>query len=221
MKTGCLCLASAIFALQAICSPAAVLYVNLNNLNPVSPYAMWSTAATNIQDAVNAANPGDQILVSDGVYQMGGTVTGDGTTNRVAVTNAVTLQSVNGPGVTLIDGGDALRCVYLTNGAALSGFTLTNGKAGNGGGLYCTSTNVLVANCTLVNNTVTSGGGACSGTLTHCALSGNTCPFTGGGGGGAAGSTLLNCTLSGNSTGRPLPNSTGPLRRRGQRRHTL
>ncbi len=209
MKLGYLCLVTPIFALQAICSPAAVLYVNLNNVAPVSPYSAWSTAATNIQDAVIAANPGDQILVSNGVYQMGGTVTGDGTTNRVAVTNAVTLQSVNGPGVTLIDGGHAMRCVYLTNGAALSGFTLTNGNAGNGGGLYCTSTNIHVTNCTLINNTATSGGGAYLGTLANCTLSGNTCPFTGGNGGGAAGSILLNCTLSGNVTGRPYPNSTG------------
>jgi len=186
-----------------------IVYVNASGNNPVAPYASWTTAATNIQDAIDVAEAGYHILVTNGVYQIGGRRTSDGVTNRVAVTNTVTVLSVNGPAVTAIDGGHVMRCVYLTNGATLIGFTLTNGIAGNGGGLFCTGTNALVSNCTLINNTATSGGGAYSGTLTNCTLSGNTCPLTGGNGGGACGSTLFNCTLSGNVTGRPYPNTTG------------
>jgi len=189
--------------------PPPVLYVNANGTSPVAPYSSWSTAATNIQNAIDVAEAGYHILVTNGVYQVGGKVTSDGVTNRVAVTNSVTILSVNGSAVTAIDGGHVMRCVYLTNGASLVGFTLTNGTAGNGGGLYCTSTNAFISNCALVNNTATSGGGAYSGTLTNCAFSGNTCPLTGGNGGGAAGSTLFNCTLSGNVTGRAYPNTTG------------
>jgi hypothetical protein len=80
-------------ALVAISARAATLYVDVNCANPAPPYATWSTAATNIQDAVDAAGEGSQILVNDGVYQTGGGATSDGTTNRVAVTKPLTLQS--------------------------------------------------------------------------------------------------------------------------------
>lgn len=182
-------------------SPAAVLHVSQASSNPVSPYTSWSLAATNIQDALNAANPGDQILVTNGTYQTGSRVMADGTTNRVAITNAVTLQSVNGATATIINGSQTMRCVYLTNGAVLIGFTLTNGIAANGGGAWCASTNALLMNCVLANNTATTpqasgtGGGAYSGTLSNCTLRANGSTS----GGGAYASVLYDCTLIANT----------------------
>ena len=126
-----------------------MLYVDLNSPNPTLPYTNWITAATNIQDAVDVANPGDRVLVTNGIYRSGGRAMYG--TNRVAVMKPVTLQSVNGPEVTIIEGyqipgsinGDAaIRCAYLTNGATLSGFTLTNGATqafSLGGGAACES----------------------------------------------------------------------------------
>jgi hypothetical protein len=182
----------------------AVRYVNTSNSSPSPPYTNWASAAANIQNALDVAGPGDQIFVTNGTYQFATGVTSDGATNRAAVTNALTLQSVNGPAVTSILGGAGVRCVYLTDGAVLSGFTLTNGNANNGGGIYCTSPNALVSNCWLRNNSANTGGGAYSGTFTNCRFVANTCVLTGGNGGGAYGAILNNCTLSNNVTGSTL-----------------
>ena len=72
---------------------------------------------------------------------------------------------MNGPQLTMIEGakapgstnGDgAIRCVYLVNGASLSGFTLTNGvtrtdwrlaRGVRGGGVWCESASGVVSNC--------------------------------------------------------------------------
>ena len=177
-----------------------VFYVNLNNPNPAAPYTDWSMAATNIQDAVDIAVAGDQILVTNGVYTYANQVT-LATTNCVVVTNAISISSVTGPAQTIIDGGGSNRCVYLGGGATLTGFTLTNGSTTvSGGGVWCDSTTDLIVNCSIIgNNGGVSGGfggGAYQGTLTNCTIADNTAIS----GGGAWGSVLNNCAVTGNSS---------------------
>jgi hypothetical protein len=183
-------------------------YVNLVSTNPIPPYSDWSYAATNIQDAVDAATNGDLVLVMDGIYQSGGRAMYG--TNRVAVTKPITVQSLNGPTATLIvgyqipgstNGGAAIRGAYVTNGAILSGFTLTNGATQTayvGGGVACESyLGPVVTNCVLINNAAfSSGGGAAGGTLYNCRIIGN---HAGSNSGGVSAGQLYNCYVSSNS----------------------
>ncbi len=72
--------------------------------DPVFPFITWATAATNIQDAVNAGPHAAAGMVTNGVYRTGGAAVHGTMTNRVALKNGVRLQSVNGPEQTVIEG---------------------------------------------------------------------------------------------------------------------
>src|SRR6266571_4075234 len=117
---------------------AAVRYVDVNSTNATLPYISWATAATNIQDAVDAAAAGDEIVLTNGTYASGGRHG-----NRVEVNSPLKIRGANGPQVTIIDGGRSNRCVYLANNACLLGVTLTNGFALYGAGVRCESASAV------------------------------------------------------------------------------
>lgn len=167
-------------------SQAATYYVNAANSAPQPPYTSWLTAATNIQDAIAMTSDGDTVLVTNGVYAFGGAVVSGYLTNRVAITNAITVESVNGPWVTTISGtgfsglSPFARCAWLTNGASLIGFTLTGGGASGGGpdseggGVWCASSNALIQDCVFVSNSALGDGAAAyQGTLDSCLVRAN------------------------------------------------
>jgi hypothetical protein len=199
---------------------ATARYVNVNNPSPSSPYTSWATAATVIQNAIDAANVGDWIFVTNGVYTTGGRVVLDKKWNRVVMTNQVTVISVNGPLVTKILGDVppnhhtyGTRCVWLGSGAKLSGFTVASGGnyLGNynegayddsGGGIRGESSSAMVADCIITGNSgCWYGGGVDNCTLNNCLLTGNNAwQFTQGGqGGGAYNCPMVNCTVVGNT----------------------
>ncbi len=215
MKLNPICLGAACLGVFILRAASATLYVDLNSANPVSPYAGWSTAATDIQDAIDASSAGDQIWVTNGIYQTGGRVMAGDLTNRVALNKAVTVQSVNGPWATIIQGAGAtngttaVRCAWLTNNASLVGFTLNWGATRtsgdtyaleSGGGVWCASSNAVVANCVIMSNTAWwYGGGAYQGTLNNCLVSSNGVSANPSGA-AVYSANLNNCTVVSNAT---------------------
>ncbi|HLH55311.1 MAG TPA: immunoglobulin domain-containing protein [Verrucomicrobiae bacterium] len=181
------CLIALTLLTEAVKLYPATLYVSPVSPNPMPPYSSWATAATTIQEAIDAAPPGAFVVVTNGVYAGG-----------VSVEKSLALSSINGAQFTRIDGGGTNRCLALTNGDWLWGFTFTNGFADTGAGALGTGTNCFLTNCVFTGNSATTGGGVYGAILYDCLLTGNTARGNGTGG-GAASSTLYNCTVSGNS----------------------
>jgi hypothetical protein len=178
------------------------------------PFVTWATAATNIQDAINEAAPGERVLVTDAVYHIA---------TQLIITAPVTVASVNGAAGTVIDALGAGRCA-LVRGAVLDGFTLRNGAAASGGAVR--NENGTVCNCSVADSAATVAGGgiyAAGGVVSNCVVAGNTAPdgagifavgtalvidsraeantadYTGGGLSCSNGTTLLRVTLAGNA----------------------
>src|SRR5262249_5628173 len=113
-----------------------------------------------IQAAIDAANNGDTVLVSNGAYHENINFHG----------KAITLTSVNGPLVTIIDGGAADSVVtFRTNegsNARLNGFTIhnsfskgSNPNNGDGGGVFISNALPVVTNNVITNNKGCEGAG--------------------------------------------------------------
>jgi len=212
-----------VLLLGASFSPAATRYVDLNSANPTPPYISWATAATNIQDAVDAALAGDEVLASNGVYAVGGRAVEGALTNRVAIDKPIALRSVNGPQFTVIQGrqlpggqnGDgAIRCVYLAEGASLSGFTIQGGatrafwtsggpyQETSGGGVWGATNGVIVSNCVIVGNSAFRVGGGIhrAWVLDSIIASNKVTELYNAFGGGASECSLSGCSISRNTS---------------------
>ena len=166
-------------------------YVDASRINDSGAGTSWATATKTIQRAIDMTVSGEAIVVTNGFYP------------PIMTSNkSIAIQSVNGGGATIIDGGMSRRCATLGNGywqtnTSLTGFTLRNGYASEfgGGSFGGTLHNCILAENTTYSDTLTCGGGGAFGGMLHnCLLYGNTSDV----GGGAAVGKLINCTLAEN-----------------------
>ena len=172
---------------------------------------------SNIQAAIDDANDGDTIIVSDGIY------TGNGNRDIDFLGKAITLRSENGPENCIIDcqgsEADPHRGFYFHCGedanSVLDGFTITNGCAYGGGAIRCLySGSPIITNCIIRGNVAPfapgfpwdiaqEGGGIdcykSSATITNCHFLGNTATGSGGAIKSSYGNVLVsNCMFTGN-----------------------
>ena len=108
--------------------------------------------AATIQQAIDAAAPGDTVLVAPGTY----------VENLTFLGKAITVVSEGGPSVTVIDGNWAGPVVAFTSGeprgAVLRGFTIQRGASSfSGGGVLVQNSSPTIADNWIIGN------GACSG----------------------------------------------------------
>ncbi len=198
---------------------SAEYYVDASRADDTGSATNWATAKQTIQAAVDLTIDGDTVWVTNGVYDVGGAVaSGCFLTNRVCITNAIIVRSVNGRDVTVVEGVqgsngsndlDSVRGVFMKSGCSLIGITITNGYTmvdgdgfsdQSGGGVFLTI-DCVVSNCLLLGNSAHYGGGAYfhdGGMLSGCTLRGNVAKVAGGVC-FSYGGVMKNCTLTGNN----------------------
>ena len=161
---------------------AGLVFGSVYAQNTINVPADYST----IQDGIDAAIDGDTVLVAEGTYIENINFNGK---NIVVGSLFLTTGNKEYISQTIIDGNQAGSVVTFESGedstAVLTGFTITNGSADNGGGIYCSYSGPTLANV--------------SPTLTNMLITGNSADNGGGVYCYSSGPTLANVTIAGNS----------------------
>lgn len=176
----------------------------------------WATAKRSVQAGLNAAEPLDEVWVQAGTYYeniilrpcvaLCGGFAGNETARSQRDWNA---------NVTILDGGQKGSVVFVPPGSPattrIDGFSIRNGTAHMGGGVYCAGSPVIANNTIEQNNgstSATGGGIYCAGsaTIKHNIISDNNVGTTQGAAGGGIAlacswATITDNRITGNSAG--------------------
>lgn len=139
---------SMVFSNRVSASPAD-LYVSQTGLH-APPFTNLTTAATNIQAALDLAMGGATVWLDDGVFPIGTTLFHH---------RPVTLKSLHGKETTTLDGLGERSIIQLWNPEArLEGVRVVNGNGILGGGIAAPGGG-RIANSSIVSNHASQGGG--------------------------------------------------------------
>jgi hypothetical protein len=173
-------------------------------------YVCWDSSGDylTIQEGIDAAQDGDQVVVCDGTY------TGSGNKDLDFHGKSITVCSANGPDHCIIDCEGNGRAFYFHSGetaaSIVEGFAITNGDVGYfdyGAGICCDESSPTISACAITGNEARRYGGgvycrASDADLIDCTIVLNTASQCGGGVyclGGAP--TLHNCAITDNHAG--------------------
>ena len=155
----------------------ATRYVNATNATPGAPYASWGFAATNIQQAIDASNTGDEILVAPGVYRVAETI-------GIPPSRTLTVRSTQSRAAVIDAQGLCTALDIQGTNSVVEGFTIRNGVSPGYGGGIVMSVASTVRDCLVTSNRAYGGAGIVlhkPGLVENCTIQSNLATFWAGG----------------------------------------
>jgi serine protease len=138
----------------------------------------WGTTHfDSIQDGIDAADLGGATVhVADGTYY-----------EDITLKNGVDVMGAGASGTTIdgTGGGSVVAAASISSGTVFDGFTIIDGDASYGGGMYINSSTLTVSSCVFQSNNASNGGGMyivdASPTVNSCTFDNNTADTRGAG----------------------------------------